>query len=146
MSHIAEISLDIKDLDALEAASKRLGMELARDQKSYRWYGRSVGDYPLPTGFAEADLGKCDHALKVTGKPRAYEIGIVKRRDGRPGWQLLWDFWSGGFGLQDCVGENADRLKQGYATEVTRKYWKRKGYKVSESKREDGTVILRAVR
>jgi hypothetical protein len=146
MSHVVSISLEISDLEALAAAAKSLGLELARGQTTYRWYGRSVGDYPLPKGFTAVDMGKCEHALRIPNDPRAYEIGVVRRRDGRPGYTLMWDFWQGGFGMEAKVGRNADRLKQAYATEVTRRYWKRKGYRVSETRKEDGTVVLRAVR
>lgn len=145
MSHIVSIDMEVKDLDALAKAAEACGCELVRNQKTYRWYGRSVGDSPLPQGFTAADLGKCEHAIRVKGKPNAYEVGVVRRKDGR-GFTLLWDFWSGGFGLQDAVGEDANRLKQNYATQVARKYWTRKGYTVSESRREDGTVVLNAVR
>ena len=146
MSHIAEIEMELKDLDALKAAAESLGLEFMKDQRTYRWFGRLVGDSPLPVGFKEADLGKCEHALRVKGNPSAYEIGIVKRRDGRPGYQLQVDWWMGGRGLQAKVGENANALKQSYATEVTRKYWKRKGYRVAETRKEDGTIVLSATR
>jgi hypothetical protein len=146
MSHLVTIDLEIKSLDRLKAAAEQLGLEFAANQKTYRWFGRTVGDYPLPKGFAAADLGKCEHALRVKGKPGAYEIGVTSRRDGRPGFTLLWDFWQGGYGLQDCVGENANKLKQAYATEHAKRYWARKGYRVTSTKKEDGTVVLKAVR
>jgi hypothetical protein len=55
----------------------------------------------------------------MPGNDQAYEIGIVTRRDGKPGYLLLWDFYQGGYGLVDRVGENAKRLQQLYALEVT---------------------------
>src|SRR6266446_5904173 len=103
MSHVAEIDMEIKDLDALKAAAQDLGLEFCEGQQTYKWYGHSVGDFPMPAGFKEQDLGKCEHALRVKGNPGAYEIGIVPRRDGRPGYTLLWDFWAGGLGLQNKV-------------------------------------------
>ena len=33
MSHVAEISVEILDLDALEIAAKKIGMELRRRQR-----------------------------------------------------------------------------------------------------------------
>lgn len=119
MSHIAEVNLLVQDLNALQRACQRLGLELVRHQQSYRWYGRSVGDYPLPTGFTKDELGTCEHAIRIPGNTQAYEIGIVTRRDGKPGYTLLWDFYNGGYGLVDRVGENAERLQQLYALEVT---------------------------
>jgi hypothetical protein len=147
MSHVVMIDLEIRDLDALAAAASKLGLDLVRGQTRYRWYGRSVGGSPLPEGFQASDLGKCEHAIRVQGSsPQTYEIGVVRRRDGRQGYTLLWDFWNGGYGLQEKVGENADKLKQAYATEVSRRYWVRKGYRVTETRKEDGTVLLKAVR
>ena len=146
MSHITTIELDIKDLDALKVAAEKLGLEFRRGQSTYRWYGRKIGSDPLPVGFKESDLGKCEHALSVKGNPGAYEIGIVKRRDGRPGYSLLVDWWDGAKGLTAKVGDNANMLRQGYATEITKRYWRKKGYAVTETRREDGTVILNAVK
>ena len=77
MSHIAEVNLLVQDLDALQRARHRLGLELVRHQQTYRWYGTSVGDHPLPTGFAKDDLGTCEHAIRIPGNDHAYEIGIV---------------------------------------------------------------------
>ncbi|MER3425254.1 MAG: hypothetical protein C4293_20535 [Nitrospiraceae bacterium] len=75
---------------------------------------------------------------------RAYEIGVVKRRDGRPGYALLWDFWKGGFGMQEKVGENADRLKQAYAVEVAKKAARCAGLRILvETRKADGSVVLR---
>jgi hypothetical protein len=123
-----------------------MGLEFRRGQSTYRWFGRKIGSDPLPVGFKESDLGKCEHALSVKGNLGAYEIGIVKRRDGRPGYSLLVDWWDGAKGLTEKVGDNANMLRQGYATEITRRYWRKKGYAVTETRREDGTVILNAVK
>jgi hypothetical protein len=144
MSHVAKIEMEIKDLAALEDAAKRLGMELVRNQRTYKWYGYSVGDYPLPEGFTKEDLGKCEHALRIPGNNRAYEVGVVARRDGRPGYTLLWDFWSGGYGLVDKVGKDGNKLKSEYTAAVAVKHYTSKGYRVQRSYKEDGTIVVRA--
>src|SRR4051812_32472193 len=115
MSHVATVDVEIKDLDALDAACKKLGLELVRGQTTFRWYGQHVGDYPLPAGFTGADLGTCEHAVRVPGRADAYEIGVVRRRDGRSGWSLMWDFYAGGYGLMERVGENCQSLRREYA-------------------------------
>lgn len=143
MSHVATIDIEIKDLDCLRAAAADLGMEFREGQRTYRWWGRSVGDYPLPEGFAAADLGTCEHALAVAGNPDAYEVGVARRRDGQPGYALLWDFYAGGRGLQAAVGKGAGRLKQAYAARVTEKQMRRKGLRVARSVDEQGRVHLR---
>ena len=142
MSHVATIDVHITDLTALEQAAKRLGLELVRDQKTYRWWGHSVGDYPLPEGFGKDDLGKCEHAIRIPGDNRAYEVGVVARRDGKPGFTLMWDFYAGGYGLEAKVGEGAKKLIQGYAVEKARIAAMRQGLRVHETRRADGAVVL----
>lgn len=115
-SHVVKVKTVITDLDALARAASACGLTFMRDQKKYRWYGRSVGDYPIPPGITKDMLGKCDHALSIAGNDRAYEIGVVKMPDGT--FSLLWDFWNGGFGLQDLVGQDAGRLTGEYNLQV----------------------------
>lgn len=142
MSHVAEMELEIKSLEALEVACKRLGLELVKGQKTYKWWGHSVGDYPLPAGFTEADLGKCEHAIRIPGDKRAYEIGVTKRRDGKPGYALLWDFYAGGYGLEAKIGPGGGLLKQSYSIQVAKKQMMRKGFRVTEKKNAKGEILL----
>lgn len=143
MSHVATIDLEVHDLDCLAQAAEDIGCELARDQTTYRWWGRSVGDYPMPDGFTESDLGKCSHAIRVKGKPEAYEVGVVPARGGKKGFTLLYDFYGGGKGLEAAVGKDAGKLKQSYAARVAEKALKRKGYKIKKHVDERGRIILR---
>lgn len=142
MSHVATIEMDITDLDALESAAKRCGLELVRGQKTYNWYGEHVGDYPLPEGFSASDLGKCEHAIRVPGNSSVYEIGITKRRDGRPGYTLLFDFWQGGHGLMQFAGDECAHLRQAYSIEVAKKTARKRGFQVSEKPLQNGKVKL----
>lgn len=139
MSHVAKIEIEIKDLDALDAACQRLGFTLLRGQTAYAWWGHSVGDYPLPEGFAASDLGHCAHAIRVPGA--TYEVGVVARRDGRPGFTLLWDFYQSG-GLERILGPGAHKLVQAYGVEAAKRAARRQGYHVTETTREDGSVVL----
>jgi len=144
MSHVATIDVEVRDLEALKAACQALGLEFVAGQRTYRWYGRHVGDYSLPQGFTAEDLGNCDHAIRVPGNRQAYEIGVVKRRDGRPGYVLLWDFWCGGYGLEERVGKNAHKLRQAYAVEAAKRAAQRTGQRfLGQSTKADGTVVLR---
>jgi hypothetical protein len=117
-------------------------LELVRGQKTYKWYGRSVGDYPLPAGFGAHELGQCEHAIRIPGQPSAYEIGVVARRDGKPGYALLWDFWHGGFGLEEKAGQDCKKLRQSYAVQVAAKQARKQGYRVQQSVGQDGKVRL----
>lgn len=148
MSHVATIAIEIKDLDALEAAANELGLELVRDKTSYKWYGRSVGDYPLPVGYTKNDLGKCDHVLRIPGNAAAYEIGVCRRRDGKAGYTLQWDFYAGGYGMTAKVGgDKAPKLVQGYATHVAIKAARAGGFRViGRSVKADGTVLVQVQR
>jgi hypothetical protein len=142
MSHIAEIEIEITDLAALAAACRRLGFVFKEHQKSYAWYGRWEGDYPLPEGFSQEDLGKCNHAIQVPGAD--YEVGVVKARQGA-GYRLLWDFWSRG-GLTERLGRKAEKLAQAYGVEKAKREARRQGFSVYETTRADGSVRLTLTR
>ena len=147
MSHIVKIAIEIKDLDALAAAARALGLELMRGQRTYKHYGADEEQTALPEGFTQKDLGQCDHALRIIGEPHDYdcEIGIAKRRDGRPGFVLLADMFSMGR-LPEYVGANAERLKQNYSSEVAKRTLQKQGYRVTSSTKPDGRIVLNATR
>lgn len=142
MSHVVSMGLPIDNIEWLVEAAAELGLEV-RDKTTFRWYGHHVGDYPLPTGFTKDDMGRCEFALGIRGNYEAYEVGVVKRRDGKPGYDLLWDFWSGGKGLQAAVGDGGGKLKAGYCNRVMENEAIRLGYRVGREVLEDGTVRLR---
>jgi hypothetical protein len=145
MSHVVTIDCEIKDLGCLEKAAKNIGLEFVRDQHSYKWWGHSVGDYPVPAGFSEKDLGKCDHALRVPGNKNAYEVGVVKSRTAKSGYTLLYDFFGGGYGLEAKVGSNASNLIQNYQLEVAKKNIPF-GFEIRTTTLKDGTIELEAVK
>jgi len=134
MSHVVVVDVQIKNLEALKKACETLGLEFIEGQTKFKWYGRHVGDYPLPNGFNKEDMGKCAHALRVKGNNRAYEIGVCERRDGQEGFCLLWDFWGGGYGLQNVVGNECDNLINEYSKEAARA-------EVNEMAIEDGWMV-----
>ena len=135
------MDIQITDLDALKAAASDLGLEFREGQRAYRWYGSYQGDYPLPKGVKKNDLGKCDHALSVPDNPTAYEVGVV--HDGNH-YQLCWDFWNGGHGLQDLIGEGGHKLLQKYTEKVVEKSLAKKGFRTtSRTVAADGTVQIK---
>lgn len=118
MSHVASIEFAITDMEAFKRAIAAMpGLQFQPNQTTYRWYGQHVGDYPLPKGFTEKDLGKCEHAVRLEGAPGAYEIGVARNPSG-PGHRLLLDFWGPGQAVADVVGEQCEKLIQGYQEEV----------------------------
>lgn len=130
MSHVTSIEVVIKDLASLKAACADIGLEFLENQQTYRWYGHHVGDYPIPAGFKVEDLGKCLHAIGVKGNKNAYEIGVVKNPNGE-GYLLLWDFWSGGYGLQDVVGKDCKNLTHAYKVNQTVKSFQKRGFNMA---------------
>lgn len=152
MSHVATVELEVKDLGALKEACAKLGLEFAEGVTQYRWFGTHVGDYPLPAGFTAEDLGSCEHVLRIPNAgdmhpdDMPYEVGIAKRRDGRPGYLLLWDFWNGGNGLEQYVGADCRKLKVQYALAVAKRVAIAKGFRINEQQREDGSVYLRCTK
>jgi hypothetical protein len=136
MSHVSEIEIKIKSLDALRAACERMGFQFVEGQKSYKWYGRFVGDSPIPVGVKVENLGKCVHAIKVPGA--SYEVGVVELPEG--GYTLYWDSWYSG-GLAAKIGADAGLLKQAYGIEAAKIAARRKGYSCYEQVREDGKTI-----
>lgn len=137
MSHISEVSIQVKDLNALEAAAVRMGGELVRGKTSYVWFGQWVGDSPMPPGLTKADLGKCDHAIKFPGVK--YEVGVVAQADGT--FRLQFDFWDRG--LREIMGQDGKPLVQAYAVEKAKIEARRMGRSViRESINADGSVKL----
>lgn len=151
MSHITTIDLRITDLDSLEKACERLGLELVRGQKTFKWFGKFVGDSRPPKemadqGYTAEKYGTCDHAVRVKGNGRAYEIGLVNRADGK-GYMLAWDSWAGGHGLLAATGYNAKdqgatKLKDWYAAEVAQKQMRRQGFRVSATQKQGKVQVV----
>jgi hypothetical protein len=139
LSHIARIEIEIRDLEALKQACNRLGFHFMENQKHYLWYGKIVGNDPLPEGFTEEDFGKCTHAIHVP--TAAFEIGVVRRGNA---YHLMWDSWIGG-GLQKAIGKDAGLLKQAYALESVKREARRKGYRYIEKKMKNGIRLCLSV-
>jgi hypothetical protein len=134
MSHVTTVDVEIRDLEAVKDICKELGLEFKENQRSYRWYGTHVGDYPLPEGFTKSDLGRCDHAIGVKGaSSKSYEIGLVKRGEV---YIPLFDFWQGGFGLEERIGPGAKKFTDAYTRAVSIKtakaFAKSKGFSYTE--------------
>lgn len=148
MSHVATIEIEIKDLECLKRAAEKLGLEFKENQTTYKWFGQHVGDYPLPAGFSKEELGKCNHALSIKNPKfgdRAYEVGISQRKDGKPGYTLLWDFWQNGYGLKELIGANGVELKKEYSAQVAEKHLRKQGFRPVR-KVEGNRILITGVR
>lgn len=136
MSHVTTIDLFITDLDSLEKACDRLGLELIRGQKTFRSYQLGL---------------KCEHLIRVKGNTVAYQMGLVKRADGKAGYSLSWDHTMARELVEKVTYDgkisygksgNADKLKDWYAAEVTRKQMKRQGFRVNVEQKERKVQVL----
>lgn len=134
MSHVATIQAEIKSLKSLVRACKRLGLNLIENQDTYAWFGKHVGDYPIPEGMTIEDMGKCIHAIKVPGAN--YEIGIIKDPFNKKNYKLIWDFWGSG-GLEKKLGKDAWKLTQAYEIEHAKYTAKLQGKIVREKVMDD---------
>jgi len=120
MSHISKIELEVNDLGTLGRVCSRLGLELIKGQKTFKWFGR--------------EDGKCDHAIKVPGAN--YEIGVIKAGNA---FELKCDYYDPIIGK--AIGRTGGLLKQAYAVERAKAEARRKGYTVIE-KMTDSRIRL----
>src|SRR6202022_5202066 len=115
MSHVAQCSLQIKDLDALKQACKHFGLEFRTGQKTYAWFGDFMNDWNDPRAAAmqgrdPKTFGKCEHALRPTNwRNGDYEIGVVRNSDGT--YYLIYDsFGYHGAPLETIAGKDMVKL------------------------------------
>ena len=142
MSHISTGKVLITDLSSLAKVCQTLGLELRRDQKTYRTYaGRT---------------SSCEHAIVHGTAKDAYQIGLLPARfdkksqsvvacrpdEKKDGWMLGYDAWAGGKGMMDVVGKNCDVLMQSYGVAAARAKASQLGWGVQEVKQQDGSVRL----
>ena len=136
MSHVILIEPERDyQLDRLKLMCDLSGWEMIKS-KTYQWYGRHVGDYPIPTGLTKEEIGTCDYEIKVPCC--GYSIG-VKSKDGKI--YLLYDFWSGGKGLEKALGgRNGTNLLRNYDTAciVAQAKKERRRIKKTETPKEIG--------
>ncbi len=119
MSHISKIELEVKDLGILGQACSKLGLQLIRNQKTFRWYGKEA---------------PCDHTIQVPGAD--YEIGVTRKDHF---YELNCDFYDRN--LEKVIGSQGGLLKQAYAVMKTRIEARKKGYSVLERKTENSIKL-----
>lgn len=156
MSHVTDIKLKVRDLDALEEACNALGLELRRDQKTYAWWGHFVGDSNAYGEHKPSEMGKCDHAIRIKGDtPRngssgPWEIAVINAKDG-DGYNLYFDqYGSAGRRLAEKVGPQSNRLRQEYSAAVAmraaRKKLASKGFRATRENLPNGRIRVRLVK
>jgi hypothetical protein len=125
MSHISSIKTQIADLDALADACHELGLELRRNQHTYKTYnGRETA---------------CDAAIVDPANARAYEVGLVRAADGQT-YTLGFDAWNAGHGMMAKIGSGCGKLLQEYGRAKTRRIAASKGWSYREERLQDGRI------
>lgn len=145
MSHVATIEVEVKSLKALKMACINLGLEFVEGQRTYKWYGKWVNDYhgndaAYKHGIKPEDYGKCDHAIRIPGDTKAYEIGVIRQPNGS--YTIVYDFWGPGRALKSYIGEDGNRLKQEYAIAAAVLAAHAKGMVVQRVNQPNGAVRL----
>lgn len=149
MSHVANVEMEIKDLEALEVACKKLGLTFIRGQKKYKWYGKFMDDWhtkdaAAQNGFDPETFGHCEHVIKVPNSD--YEIGIVKNPNGTGYIPLFDKFGDHGKAIEDRLGGlQLTKLKNEYTVAVATRQLVRQGYRVRRTERS-GRITIRGER
>lgn len=150
MSHVAQVTTRIHDLDAFAEAAAALGLEFRRDQTSYRWYGRFMNDWndaeraAALRGHDPRTFGTCVHAVRARDHgPNDYEIGLVRPADGGPGFEMLYDSYGPGRKLEGIAGRQLKRLSEEYGIAVASKKFRRQGFRVDRQTSATGQPQLR---
>lgn len=128
MSHVVKLKgIPLTDLDLLATAAESLGCELVRDQTTHLYYA--------------GNRAKCAHVIRVkNATARTYEIGVLVNKDGT--FALQADFFNGGHGLQEMVGEDGKRLFNEYAVQTAIQHLTSRGYRPSRWVNAEGNVVV----
>jgi len=135
MSHVDQIEFEEKwDLQTLREMCQAEGWGFIENRTHYEWFGKHIGDYPIPVGFRKEEMGRCDHVIDVGVR---YQIGVVKKMGE---WKLVWDFWHSG-GLPDKLGPKAGLLKQSYSLAKVRRECRKRRLRFREKRNEGSREI-----
>jgi hypothetical protein len=148
ISHVASVNCFVTDLQDARTAAAACGFELREGQTTHAWYGYFAGDTAPPAGRDPKDYGKCQHALRLRDHRQGdYEIGLVPRVDGQPGWELLADYWGqSGRRLEAAAGPGLGKLKNEIAAAAGLRVLQRQGYRVVRTINAEGEIQLLAQR
>lgn len=126
MSHMKTGKTTVTDLDILRRVIPKFPkLRWMEGQTHYEWFpggwqdDYSKEDAAYKNGIDVADYGRCEHAIKLEGC--AYEIGVVKRKDGA-GYSLVWDFYGPGRKINEYLGNDAEKLLVEYQKEYCQQY------------------------
>jgi hypothetical protein len=131
MSHYSEVMIELTDEGCLVAALERLGfkgkVEIHKEAKALYGY----------QGDVRAQKGNVIIRRQHVG-PAANDLGFERQPDGK------YRVWVSDYDVKYNKYDDAwmGRLKQAYGVEKARAEAKKKGYRVSEQKLDDGRIRL----
>ena len=146
MSHVAETGLVVHDLQCLELACKKLGIQFVHGQTTWEWFGQWMDDYSQSDaaykhGIKPEMYGHSIHAIKVPGTN--YEIGVMKNPNGE-GFVLVYDFFGEGQVIVNKLGKGLQQIKREYSVYRHKKTAKADGRVVTEKRLQNGKIALLA--
>jgi len=145
VSHVAAVTTELKDLAAIKAACKELGLTFKEGQQTYRWFGEWVNDYAAKdaaylNGIKPEDYGKCSHAIEVPGS--GYDIGLVKN-PATNAYRIVYDNWGTGKVIVGTIGAGGEKLIQRYGILKAEALAKSKGHTTVRETGKNGNILLR---
>jgi len=144
MSHVdvhSAIANTPQAVAALAAAAQALGGTLEQADK-IRWFGRHVGDWPIPEGFTVSDIGKCKYKISFPGV--SYDVGVIPHPQDPSKLCIYYDFYGPGRQLQRIVGKGAEKLMQQYGLHAALAWAKSKGKQASVMQLPNGYYQVEA--
>lgn len=116
MSHVTAIQAKVQDVQDAMVGAEACDMEVVKQPK-FKWYGRWMNDWhtgeaAVTQGYDPKTFGQCEYVIRRKDRdPRAYEIGMVPRKDG-DGYDLVYDTYStGGHLVEEKAGSRLAKLK-----------------------------------
>ena len=143
MSHVTTGEMCITSLEFADIAAQRLGGRVVKNQRTFAWYGKWLDDWrderaASSRGVNPETFGRCDHAIVMDDAEKGdYEIGLVKRSDGK-GWDAIYDVFGPGKKLESLFGVGLSGLKTEIGVVTSMRTYGRMGYQVKEGKNKAG--------
>jgi hypothetical protein len=120
MSHFTEIKTQIKDIAALAAACKELGLPLIPNAKARGWAGDQLA---------------AEFVIQLKGE---FDVAVNRKPDGTYG---MTADWFGGI-VENEVGKGCSKLNQLYAVHKATIEARKKGYIVTRQTGKNGNINL----
>ena len=153
MSHVVASKVFVTNLDDARVVGDELGFDLIENATKFAWYGKWVNDFSgsraaVTAGYDPKTFGTCEHKLRMKDHQQGdYEIGLVRRVDGKPGWELVYDDYSSyGAKINKKAGKNLGRFKAKLGERVITRGAIAQKFGVQRSVMADGRIRVAASR